>query len=221
MMRRIELELPWRGVGACAGVFGAPGAGSRLPASMQRVHRSRCARALASELLEGQGAVDVREIHKDARGRPQWPAGFTGSLAHVDGHALAATAPLTSCVALGVDVEPALPLADDIDPVLADDDERRWFESADATSRCLVFCARQCVHKAIDPLRGAWLEFDDVAIAFDTGAHRFTASPRNARAGAAFEGLDARGVVHRIEDHWMLVFALFEASGRGPAGWLG
>lgn len=221
MMRRIELELPWKGVGACAGAFGVPGAESRLDGGMRRVHQSRCARALASELLAQQGAGELRGIRKDPRGRPQWPAGYTGSLAHTDHLALAATAPLARCVALGVDVEPALPLPEDADTSFAHDDEQRGLASADASARCLVFCARQCVHKALEPLRGAWLEFDDVAVEFDLVSHRFTPKPRSARAIAAFEGLAAQGVVQRVEDHWMLVLALFDAQGRGHGGRLG
>ena len=66
MLRRIALELPWDGVLACAGAFGVPGAESRLSPQMRRVHQSRCARALAIELLDEQGQRDVADIRKQS-----------------------------------------------------------------------------------------------------------------------------------------------------------
>jgi 4'-phosphopantetheinyl transferase EntD len=208
-MRRIPLELPWPGIGAIAGAFGIPGAESRLSPAMRRVHQSRCARALAIELLAHQGAPNVAEIRKDPRGRPEWPSGFTGSLSHTDGHALAATAPRARCLALGVDVEPALALPADADTLVLTQDERRWLDTADADAGRLVFCAKECVHKAIEPLRDVWLEFSDVSIEVDLAAGRFTPRACTPRAVAAFDGLHAQGMVRRIEDHWMLVLALF------------
>ena len=194
-----------------AGAFGVPGAESRLSPSMRRVHQSRCARALAVELLNDQGAPDLGEIRKDPRGRPEWPAHFTGSLSHTDGYALAATASRAHCVALGVDVEPALPLLGDADTLVLTDDERRWLETADPAAGRLVFCAKECVHKAIEPLRDVWLEFADVGIDVDPDAGRFTPRPISPRAATAFAGLRAEGVMRRVEAHWMLVLALFEA----------
>lgn len=220
MMRRIPIELPWQGVAALAGAFGIPGAESRLSRSMRRVHQSRCARALALELLADQGVPDVAEIHKDPRGRPQWPAEFTGSLSHTEGYALAATAARRDCVALGVDVEPALPLPEEAGSLVLTDDERRWLEGSgglDPASGRLLFCAKECVHKAIEPLRDAWLEFSDVSIEVDLAAGRFTPRPRTPRATAAFDGLQAQGVVRCVEEHWMLVLALFDAARHGRA----
>lgn len=215
MMRRIAIDLPWPDIGAFAGAFGVPGGESRLDPKMRRVHQSRCARALAIDLLHAQGAADVAEIRKDARGRPQWPQGFTGSLSHTDGYALAATGARSRCAALGVDVEPALPLPEEAARLVLNDDERRWLDGIggfDAGEGRLLFCAKECVHKAIEPLRGAWLDFADVSIDFDLAARRFTPRPISASATAAFEGLRAEGVMRRVENHWMVVLALFDGA---------
>jgi 4'-phosphopantetheinyl transferase EntD len=211
-MRRIALELPWDGVAARAGAFGVPGTESRLSRPMRRVHQSRCARALAIELLETQGAPDVTEIRKDPRGRPLWPADFVGSLSHTDGYALAATASRGPCIALGVDVEPALPLPVDADTLVLTDDEREWLATSDPANGRLVFCAKECVHKAIEPLRDVSLAFSDVIIDVDLAAGRFTPRPCSVHAIAAFDGLQAQGLIRRIEDHWMLVLALFDPA---------
>ena len=220
-MRRIALQLPWDGVAARAGAFGVPGTESRLSRPMRRVHQSRCARALAIELLEEQGISDVTAIGKDPRGRPLWPANVVGSLAHTDGYALAAIGARGRCLALGADLEPALPLPVDADTLVLTDDERDWLATSDPASGRLVFCAKECVHKAIEPLRGIGLEFSDVTIEVDPVAGRFTPRPCGAKAIAAFDGLRAEGVIRRIEEHWMLVLALFDAAHPGHTGRLG
>jgi 4'-phosphopantetheinyl transferase EntD len=220
-MRRVAIELPWSGVAARAGAFGIPGGESRLSPQMRRVHQSRCARALAIELLGEQGAPDVTGIGKDPRGRPLWPANFVGSLSHTEGYAVAATAARGRCVALGVDVEPALPLPVDAGTLVLTDDERDWLATSDPASGRLVFCAKECVHKAIEPLRDISLEFSDVTIEVDLAAQRFSPRARGANAIAAFDGLQAEGVIRRIEEHWMLVLALFDSTSPGRAGRLG
>jgi 4'-phosphopantetheinyl transferase EntD len=223
-MRRVAIELPWSGVAARAGAFGIPGGESRLSPQMRRVHQSRCARALALELLDEQGVPALQEIRKDPRGRPQWPRGFTGSLSHTDGHALAATAPLDRCAALGVDIEPALALPPDTDTLVLTEDERRWLQhvgDAEPAAGRLLFCAKECVHKAIEPLRDVWLEFSDVSIEVDFASSTFVPRPLSTKARGALAGLEARGVIRRTEGHWVLVLALFDAAGNGAAGVLG
>lgn len=223
-MRRIAIELPWSGVAARVGVFGIPGGESRLSPQMQRVHQSRCARALAVELLDEQGAPSLQEIRKDPRGRPLWPPGFTGSLSHTDGHALAAAASLDRCATLGVDIEPALPLPPVTYTLVLTEDERRWLQhvgDAEPAAGRLLFCAKECVHKAIEPLRDAWLEFADVSIEVDLIASTFVPHPLSSKARSALAGLEPRGVIRRIEGHWVLVLAMFDASRSGTEGVLG
>jgi len=43
-------------------------------------------------------------------GPPLWPPGLTGSISHGGDWCLAVSAPLTDCVALGIDIEPLVPL---------------------------------------------------------------------------------------------------------------
>jgi len=212
-MRRIDLRLPWPGVAARLGVFGVPGAESRLTPAMRRVHQSRSARALAIDLLAEQGQP-VQEIRKDPGGAPVWPEGFTGSLAHTECYAVAAVARKEACVALGVDVEPAEPLPADAGDLVLTDDEHDWvrgaLEARPEIAR-LVFCAKECVHKAIHPLRRAWLDFSDVRIEFDAPAETFVPRPLTPVAQAAFAGLRAEGRVFVREGHLVAVLALFES----------
>ena len=213
-MRRLPLPLPWLGVAARLGAFGVAGAESRLSAPMRRVHQSRCARALALELL-GEAGVEATRIGKRPDGAPEWPAGCIGSLAHTEGHAVAAVAPRGACVALGIDVEPAEPLPDDAGERALTQDERAWIENGSATRPSagrLVFGAKECVHKAIHPLRGAWLEFDEVRIEVDAAFDCFVPHPLSTAAVRAFDGLRAEGRVFFVEQQLVTVLALFELA---------
>jgi len=210
-MRRIDLALPWAGVAARLGVFGIPGAESRLTPSMRRVHQSRSARALAIDLLSEQGH-ETLEIRKNPGGAPVWPEGFVGSLAHTDCYAAATVARTDKCVALGIDVEPAEPLPADAGEIVLTEDERAWVSTVETTRpeiARLVFCAKECVHKAVHPLRGAWLDFSDVRIGFDAQAESFVPQPLTPSAEAAFAGLRAEGRVFVREGHLVTVLALF------------
>lgn len=214
MMRRIGLSLPWPGVAAQLGAFGIAGADSRLKPSMRRLHQSRSARALAIDLLCVQGQA-ADEIPKRADGAPVWPEGFVGSLSHTDGYAAAVVARTDACVALGIDVEPAEPLPGDAGSLVLTADEAAWVASCAVTRpemARLVFCAKECVHKAIHPLRGAWLEFSDVGIEYDAQAGSFVPRPLTPAAGAAFSGLQAQGRVFLREGHLVVVLALFAPS---------
>lgn len=213
-MRRIDLALPWPGVAARLGVFGIPGAESRLTPAMRRVHQSRSARVLAIDLLSEQGHEAV-EIRKNPGGAPVWPAGFVGSLAHTECYAAAAVARTDACTALGIDVEPAEALPADAGDIVLTEDERAWVLTAQATRpevARLVFCAKECVHKAVHPLRGAWLEFSDVRIVFDAQAETFVPQPLTPAAQATFAGLRAEGRVLVREGHLVAVLALFASS---------
>lgn len=212
-MRRIELALPWIGVSARLGAFGLQGEifESRLTRPMRRVHQSRCARALAVDLLDAQGLV-ADSIPKGPVGEPIWPEGVVGSLAHTEGFAVAVVARRQACVALGVDVEPAQALPDDVAELVLRAEERGWAESVQRDEICasrMIFCAKECVHKAIHPLTGIWLDFEEVRIDVDLSHLRFVPRPVSPAAVIAFAGKRAEGVIQRVEGQLVAVLALF------------
>ena len=57
---------------------------------------------------------------------PIWPTGLTGSIAHCDHICIAAGAPIKKCASLGLDIEPAIPLAEDLIPTVCTAGERKW-----------------------------------------------------------------------------------------------
>lgn len=212
-MHRIVLPPPWPGVALGLTFIGdrIGGEDSRLAPAMRRVHQSRCARSLAVDLL-GDLGVAAQVIGKGPVGEPVWPDACVGSLSHTEAYAAAAVARDTACRALGVDVEADLPLPPDTDELILRDEERAQLDGARQRipgADRLLFCAKECVHKAIHPLRKAWLDFQDVAIDLDAAAGRFAVRPVSELSRRAFDGLRADGRFVQREGHLLAVLALF------------
>ena len=68
--------------------------------------------------------------------------------------------------ALGIDIEPATPLPDDLLGFALGAEERRMCASAPVRTR-LVFAAKEAVYKAVQPLDGSKPEYGDIALAPD------------------------------------------------------
>lgn len=100
---------------------------------------------------------------RTATGAPSWPKGFLGSLAHDDEYAVAAIAKTGSVRSLGVDIEPSAPLPNDLVDFVLQPSERQATEG-DGLRRRLIFVAKEAVYKAIHPLDGTPLEYQDIEI---------------------------------------------------------
>jgi 4'-phosphopantetheinyl transferase EntD len=147
--------------------FAAPGR-PRTFANLARRRASGAARIVARSLLGEIGGDVHAPLWRCSSGAPAWPGGFLGSLAHDDEFALAAVARAGAIAAVGVDIEPAEPLPDDILAVVASARERRSIDDDRVMAR-LIFAAKEAVYKAIHPLDGSTLEYDDIEIRLAEG----------------------------------------------------
>jgi 4'-phosphopantetheinyl transferase EntD len=136
------------------------------------------ARWIARGLLADMGLNDVA-ILRASSGAPVWPAGITGSLAHDNEMAVAAVAPVSHIASLGIDVEPARPLPDDIFALVATGADR-----ADQVNRHLagrmLFSAKEAVYKAVYPLDREVLGYEDITVDLNAGV-AVTKTGRRAR----------------------------------------
>jgi 4'-phosphopantetheinyl transferase EntD len=131
--------------------------------AVSKVRRqSGAARLVARELLGRLGFRDA-VILKAASGAPLWPEGIAGSLAHDQYTALAAVARKADYLALGVDIEPAEALPDNLVDLIATAAERSRYGQPFLRSRQL-FAAKEAVYKAIYPLDGHFLDFHDIEV---------------------------------------------------------
>ncbi len=134
------------------------------PQARIEVHRaSGSARIAARGLLAALGSEPTAQLVRSESGAPLWPRGFIGSLAHDQAFAVAAVARRGRLIGLGVDVEPAEPLPEDVVDLVLTERERRLTQG-DGVARRLVFVAKEAVYKAVHPLDGTPLDFPDVEI---------------------------------------------------------
>lgn len=135
-----------------------------------------CARAALARV--GQSAVAVVP---GPGGAPQWPEGIVGSISHCAGYRVAAVAPATAVVSLGIDAEPDEPLPNHgMLEVIASYDERDRLGQLAATTPGvswdrLLFSAKESVYKAWFPLTQRWLGFESADVVIDAPKATFTA----------------------------------------------
>jgi len=124
---------------------------------------SGAARIVAKTLLAKLGAPPGVELPRSASRAPQWPPGFVGSLAHDHEFAVAVVAPAHALRGVGIDIEPALPLPEDLVEMIATHSERKQI-NGDLVLARLLFCIKEAVYKATHSIDGVFLEHRDVEV---------------------------------------------------------
>lgn len=144
----------------------------RAVASVRRA--SGAARIVARTLLAKLGASPESELPRSPSGAPQWPPGFVGSLSHDPQFAVAAVARAHAILGVGIDIEPPLPLPEELLDMIATPGERGQLKG-DLLSARLLFCVKEAVYKATHPIDGMFLEHHDVEVRL-TSSVAFTKS---------------------------------------------
>lgn len=142
-----------------------------VPSRVAEFTAGRTAARLALTDLGHPGAA----ISKGPGGNPLWPPGIVGSLSHGGGFCIAAAAPAAQALALGLDLEPFLPLSPDIAvEVCTESETARLHNQPDAPDLPLrIFGAKEAGYKALYPLTGQLLDFDAFDVALSTDRTRF------------------------------------------------
>ncbi len=106
---------------------------------------------------------------------PLWPSGVVGSISHSSDLAVAAVAPITVLHAIGIDIEPALPLDSDLlSSICRPAELARLRSGPDTALRAkLVFSAKESVYKCLWPSTRQFLEFSDVEIVLGDSDENF------------------------------------------------
>lgn len=97
---------------------------------------------------------------------PLWPEDVVGCITHDDRACLAALARRATCRGIGIDIEPARPLAADLraETCAAEGWLARMPEPEAGLMARAVFSAKESWFKAQFPLTGAWVGFDAVRV---------------------------------------------------------
>lgn len=137
---------------------------ARSPALLRA---SGAARWLAHGLMADLGFRGHAVIRKPS-GEPAWPEGLTGSLAHDDEMAVAAVALVRDTGSIGIDIEPALPLPEDVFALVATGADSLTGADRELADR-ILFSVKEAVYKAVYPLDHEMLDFADIAVDLSTG----------------------------------------------------
>lgn len=163
--------------------------------------QSRAARGAARQLLALPTAIP-----RSATGAPLAPAGCALSLSHSAQHCAAALT--QSALGIGVDLEPEQPLPAEAAAYALTASERGRLAQAPAWAPLAAFCAKESLHKALHPLTGIFLEFDEVEIHFDSACQYFTAVPRSAAAVQALAALTSQGRILQVGGNLLALLEL-------------
>lgn len=104
--------------------------------------------------------------------QPLWPSGIVGSITHCDGFCAAAVARRNYLAAIGIDAELNQPLPPEVLYLVLVEAEQHWVQGMLGSGifwDTILFSAKESAFKAVFPLTGAWLGFDDVCISVDPG----------------------------------------------------
>jgi 4'-phosphopantetheinyl transferase EntD len=123
---------------------------------------SGAARIVGRQLLSQLGIAEAA-IPKRVSGAPLWPDGVTGSFAHDNLVAVAAAGLRKNVGAVGIDVEPATMLPDEMFDLVTTPRERDQI-AADPYRGRLFFAAKEAVYKTLHPLDGQFLDYPDIEV---------------------------------------------------------
>lgn len=160
---------PGCGVGVADPGTPRPGfPGEEIAAVAARLAEFRAGRVAARLAMAELGLPPVPVPMQRDRA-PLWPMGLCGSITHSGTLCLAAVArrPLRG---LGLDLEPATPLEDDLRDIVLRPEER---DAAPDLAK-LIFCAKEAAYKAQYPISRRLFDFQALAVQIEGG--QFTAT---------------------------------------------
>jgi 4'-phosphopantetheinyl transferase EntD len=136
-------------------------------------------RVAAHDCMTGLGR-NVQPVLTTPDRAPLWPEGLTGSISHSQSCCIAALGQTTDVQSLGVDVEEATGIDDDLIGIVCTQTEKAWLstrsrERAGVLGK-LIFSAKECAYKCQYPLSKTLFGFDtfDITPDLDTGQFEAT-----------------------------------------------
>ena len=134
------------------------------------VQRGRlAAREALSELL-GPGRYPIT---RGARGEPIFPVGVCGSISHCADTAVAVVCRIDAYKAVGVDLELLADRKMDITPSIATTTELNWLATHSDFPIAILFSAKESVYKAIAPIVGRYIGFQEVELTWSEAHESF------------------------------------------------
>lgn len=150
----------------------------------KRKREFRAGRHCAHALLEEAG-VHCDALLKGRQREPAWPHGWVGSISHTQGLCAVAIAPTERFLSIGLDVEQASPLGDDVSHLICSPGEQDQITRLQLTAGRIfasvplgkvIFSAKESIHKTYFPLNYHTLDFLDARVDLHNEDFKFTAT---------------------------------------------
>lgn len=171
------------------------------PMRPKREAEFRAGRACAREAMSRVGIRNWPLLPAATR-EPQWPDGIVGSITHSGSYCAAAVARNNRCAGIGIDVETADRVGEDLAPVVCTRSEQAALGQYESFSRAglltLIFSAKESVFKAVFPRTRVFLEFNDVEIELDPEDGTFRARGQTPELERLLRRIEGRFAVGRL-----------------------
>ena len=136
--------------------------------AVEKRQREFAAGRAAVRRAQGKLGVPVSPIAIGPDRNPLWPTGLSGSITHTAGLALAVVARRERIAALGIDLEVAGAVKEELWPGILTAAETDWIRAQPVNHQSdlatLIFCAKECFFKLQYPLTGTWVEFREAEV---------------------------------------------------------
>lgn len=109
----------------------------------------------------------VQAVTMGAQREPVWPTGLVGSITHTGEYAAAAVARSDECLSIGIDAEQYRQMEPAVLERIATQTELAWVaapENQALPAALMLFSAKESLHKAIYPVTGVTLGFQEAEI---------------------------------------------------------
>ena len=155
-----------------------------LKAVEKRKREFRAGRNCAHTLLR-EASVECPALLKGKQREPGWPEGWVGSISHTQGLCVVAIAPQDLFQSIGLDVEQALPMKDEIKDMICLPEEQDQLvrlrltpgqELASLPLDKVIFSAKESIHKTYFPLNYHTLDFLDARVELNPADKSFAAT---------------------------------------------
>ena len=134
----------------------------------KRQHEFATVRSLAREAMAELG-LPAGPILKGSQREPIWPPDMLGSLTHAEDCAVASVARAGAIRSVGIDLEVAGRVGPELHGKLFTARERAELERQDPALAGLCFSAKEAVYKAVFPLVGRFIGFQEAEVDVDEG----------------------------------------------------
>lgn len=181
-----------------------------LPGAVpKRLAEFAAGRAAARRAMASLG-VNPQAIPAGSDRAPIWPAGVTGSISHSASACLAIVGRTGDWAGIGLDIEPATPLAPDLCASILRDEEIAMLEPGAGLDAKRIFCVKEAVYKAQYPQSRTLFGFDALSVELDrtTFVATFRRPVAPFRLGQRIAGR------HLLAQGHLVALALLAASGR-------